>query len=100
MAAARSLRLFAWAVVIDSAVFAVFTQTASAQGYLWQGYAENSQHTTLSAVASQSLSTIRWTANEDLDPQYSDGDLLIHYGSPMITAGNLVVMPEKTTASG
>ena len=77
-----------------------FGQAAAAQSFLWQGYAENPQHTTLSPVASQPLAAIRWTANEDLDPQYSGGDLLIHYGSPMLTAGNLAVVPVKTTASG
>ena len=74
--------------------------TAAADDYLWQGYAQNPQHTALSVVASQPLADVRWMATVDLDPQYSDGDLLIHYGSPLITAGNMMVVPVKTTASG
>ena len=74
--------------------------TAAAQGFLWSGFAENAQHVALSSVPSQPLAGIRWQLPIDLDPQYTHGDLLAHYGSPMITAGNTVVVPVKTTASG
>jgi hypothetical protein len=66
----------------------------------WQGYASNAQHTALSAVASNSLQSILWHTPVDLNPQHtSSGDLLIHYGSPSITAANTVLVPVKTGAA-
>ncbi len=67
---------------------------------VWSSYAGNPQHTALSTVASQSLDTIRWQTPVDLNPQYSGNDLLIHYGSPIVTAANTVIVPVKTGASG
>ena len=66
----------------------------------WQGYALTPQHTALSPVASDALQSIHWQTPVDLDPQYSGNDLLIHYGSPVITAANTVLVPVKTGASG
>jgi FG-GAP-like repeat len=66
----------------------------------WPGYALNPQHTAQSAVASQDLQVIRWRTPVDLNPQYSGNDLLIHYGSPLITPSNTVIVPVKTGASG
>lgn len=82
------------------AAFVSATQRANAQAYLWDGFAENAQHTTLSSVGSQSLLDIRWQDQIDLDVQYTHGDLYAHYGSPMITAGNTIIAPVKTTATG
>jgi hypothetical protein len=68
---------------------------------VWTGYANNAQHTAISTVASQSLGIIRWQTPVDLHPQYSGGELLIHYGSPLVTASNTVIVPVKTgTAAG
>ena len=66
----------------------------------WQGYALNPQHTALSPVASANLGMIHWQTPVDLDPQYSGSDLLIHYGSPLVTAANTVLVPVKTGATG
>ncbi len=74
--------------------------SASAQAPTWQGYGGDPQHTALSAVPSASLSRIAWQTPVDLNPQYSGNDLLIHYGSPMITAANTVIVPVKTGATG
>lgn len=64
---------------------------------VWDGYAGDPQHTALSSVASQPLETIRWSTPVDLYPQVAgDGDIYIHYGSPMITAANTVIVPVKT----
>jgi hypothetical protein len=65
----------------------------------WPDYAHDPQHTALSAVASSQLNQVLWHATVDLQPQYWDNELLIHYGSPLITAANTVVFPVKTGAA-
>jgi hypothetical protein len=71
------------------------------RGQTWSSYAGNAQHTALSQVASQPLQSIHWKTSVDLDPQYSgNGDLYTHYGSPVITSDNTVIVPVKTGASG
>ena len=70
-------------------------------GPAWTGFAGNAQHTALGGVASQALSGIFWSTPVDLAPQYtSSGGLLVHYGSPVITRANTVIVPVKTGASG
>ncbi len=65
----------------------------------WSSYAGNAFHDALSSVATQSFGRIAWQAPVDLAPQYtSQGYLLVHYGSPVITAKNNVILPVKTSA--
>jgi autotransporter-associated beta strand protein len=79
----------------------IIATPALAMAQAWDGYAGNAQHTALSTVASQPVDAIRWQTPVDLDPQLSaGGELLIHYGSPVITAQNTVIVPVKTGASG
>lgn len=74
-------------------------QDASAQG--WQGYGRDPQHSALGEIGSQLPNTIRWSTPVDLAPQYNAGGaLLTHYGSPLITRSNTVLVPVKTTAGG
>jgi hypothetical protein len=65
---------------------------------IWGGYGHDSQHSAVSAVPTQPLNQIRWSTPVDLNPQGS-GDLYIHYGSPVVTAGNTVLLPVKTGAT-
>ncbi len=66
----------------------------------WSGYAGGPQHQATSSVASQPLNAIRWQTPVDLNPQYSGSNLLIHYGSPLVTQANTVIVPVKTGTSG
>ncbi len=70
-------------------------------GPAWFGYGRDAQHTAASAIASQDLVRVAWTTPVDLAPQYTPaGALLTHYGSPVVTTRNTVVIPVKTTATG
>jgi hypothetical protein len=75
----------------------VANMTAYAQG--WPGYAHDPQHSTLSTTPSQLPQLVRWSTPVDLNPQYSGSDLHIHYGAPVITAANTVILPVKTGAT-
>ncbi len=71
----------------------------------WTNFAKNGHHTAQSATASQPLNTIHWQTPVDLHPHYGSdavlppgggSELLIHFGSPLITAANTVIVPVKT----
>ena len=53
----------------------------------------------MSPTASQPLARILWQTPVDLNPQYSGNELLIHYGSPLITRSNTVIVPVKVGAT-
>ncbi len=75
--------------------------TSPARAGSWASYGENAQHTALAAGPSQIPQTIRWSTPVNLAPQYAGGgDLYTHYGSPVITAHNTVLVPVKTQAQG
>lgn len=65
----------------------------------WSSYAHDPQHTGLSGVGAQRLERIKWSTPVDLVLQNSPGEILIHYGSPLITAGNTVLVPVRTSDS-
>lgn len=69
-------------------------------GPAWFGYGRDPQHTAVSAIATQDLGRVAWTTPVDLAPQYTPaGALLTHYGSPVVTTKNSVVIPVKTAAT-
>ena len=69
-------------------------------GPAWSGFARDAQHSAVGAIATQPLSRLVWQTPVDLAPQYSGSSLLIHYGSPVITTRNTVIVPVKTGATG
>ncbi len=89
---------------IASCVVALFCgallQVRPAAGQpVWGDYGGNAQHTALSSYASQSLHQILWQTPVDLHPQYSGTTLLIHYGCPLVSQANTIVVPVKTGVS-
>jgi hypothetical protein len=63
----------------------------------WAGFAGNAQHTAAAPTRPQPFRRIRWRAKVDLAPDRQFGELLIHYGSPMITAANTVLVPIRVS---
>jgi hypothetical protein len=95
----RTARVALSFIAIAAACFAGMAGQASAQG--WVGYGQDAQHTSLAGDPSQLPEKIRWSTPVDLAPQYTGGgDLLTHYGSPVITKLNTVIVPVKTQAGG
>lgn len=71
-----------------------------AAGAAWRSYGGDAQHAALAAVRTQDLARIAWQTAVDVAPQYSSqGYLLVHYGSPVITANNTVLVPVKRAAA-
>jgi hypothetical protein len=66
----------------------------------WSGYGHDAQHNAVSPVASQPLNHILWQTPVDLSvPTNNTGELFIHYGSPLITRSNTVIVPVKVGAA-
>jgi hypothetical protein len=66
----------------------------------WSQFGHDPQHTALSARPAQPLRTIHWQTPVDLSPPTSAQDYSVHYGSPVITADNTVIVPVKTGTYG
>jgi hypothetical protein len=73
---------------------------AQTKRYVWAGHGRTPQHDALADVAAEPLQRIRWQTPVDLAPQYVGTYLLIHYGSPLATRRNTIVVPVKTGGTG
>ena len=58
-------------------------------------FAGNAQHTSNYATPAQALNTIKWSTTIDFN-----NTTPAHYGSPLITASNTVLVPVKTASNG
>ena len=58
-------------------------------------FAGNAQHTATYQPAAQNLNAIHWTTTIDLNP-----GAFAHYGAPLITAANTILVPVKTASDG
>src|ERR1700686_2840538 len=81
-------------VVLSSLSCLLFLRNADAQTGSWPTHSHDAQHTAVSTVSSQAMSKIHWQVPVDLDPP--QGEIFIHYGSPVVTAANTVIVPVKT----
>jgi hypothetical protein len=84
-----AVKLLAIVVAYTFSVANVAAQSAVGrfhQSGEWSTHAHDAQHTGVSPVASQKLTKIHWQVPVDLAPPA--GEILIHYGSPVITAKN------------
>jgi len=62
----------------------------------WRGHAGDAQHTAAAPRKPSKLAQILWETPVDEDPQLTGVALLRHYGSPMITGSNTVLVPVRT----
>jgi hypothetical protein len=70
-------------------------------GPAWFSFGRDAQHSAQSAIATQALSRQHWSTPVDLAPQYTNsGSLLAHYGSPVISSRNTVMVPVRTQNGG
>jgi hypothetical protein len=88
-----------WMCGMLPAVVLLGAATSAAQAGGWYGFGGDAQHTAVSAVPAQPLQRVRWSTPVDLQPQYSGTDLLIHYGTPLVTRRNTVLIPVKVGAA-
>ena len=94
--AKRRLRRAVCAAVFLGSItcaFCVLPSGTLAQSLTFGG---NAQHTSSYAPPAQNLNTIKWTTNID----FNNTGALVHYGSPLVTAGNTVLVPVKTATDG
>jgi len=61
----------------------------------WLGFGGDAQHSALGRIGTQQLRGFYWYTPVDMNPVYSGGALLTHYGSPLITRHNTVLVPVK-----
>jgi hypothetical protein len=89
------------ATMIALAAVPLYSQVKDQGAPEWKQFGNNAQHGAISAVSSQSAGSIHWKTPVDLNPSpTSSGSILAHYGSPVVTARNTVIVPVKTGAAG
>src|SRR2546430_13194654 len=70
--------------------------SAPAQSASVPTFAGNAQHTAAYQPAAQNLNRIHWSTSIDLN----NLGVLAHYGAPLITTANTVLVPVKTASNG
>src|SRR3974390_253961 len=83
-----------WTAPFLSLTLVFSFSNAAAQSRAWPTHSHDEQHTGVSSVASQPLAKIHWKTPVDL--AVPTGEIFIHYGSPLVTAANTVIVPVKT----
>ncbi len=86
-------RLSFFAAGLFFCLFAFTARPVFAQASTFGG---NAQHTSVYTAPAQNLNTIKWTTSLD----FNNTGAFTHYGSPLITAANTILVPVKTTGDG
>src|SRR5262245_47375645 len=87
-------------LVVAALVVAVHASGSGSTSFAWTGYGRHPQPTAVSGAPGKRPLNVRWSTPVDLAPQYVGGDsLLIHYGSPLVTRRNTVIVTVKTGAT-
>ncbi len=94
VAAAAAMALGLWPSALAATIGTAHGRKGAVE---WAGFAGNAQHTAAAGTPAQPFHRIRWRAPVDLHPNLEFGELLIHYGSPMITAANTVLVPTRVS---
>jgi hypothetical protein len=91
--------LASWLVTpaASAQVAATGTPRPAGAAVAWAGFAANAQHTAAAGQSAQPFHRIRWRAKVDLNPVLTHHELFIHYGSPMISAANTVLVPTRVS---
>jgi hypothetical protein len=82
------------ALLLAISIFLATATLANAQSGAWLTHSHDDQHSNVSSVASQPIMKIHWHVPVDLAPP--QGEIFIHYGSPLVTSANTVIVPVKT----
>src|SRR5258707_2920979 len=82
-------------LMLSVSLYFALATSAAAQTTAWLTHSHDEQRTGVSSVASQPFTSIHWHVPVDLAPP--QGEIFIHYGSPLVTAANTVIVPVKTT---
>src|SRR6516162_5835767 len=85
-----------WFIPLLSITLTFCISNAEAQSRAWPTHSHDEQHSGVSSVASQPLTKIHWKT--PVDRAVPAGEIFIHYGSPLVTAANTVIVPVKTGA--
>src|SRR5262245_59046449 len=94
-------RYAAWTTTVVAVVCCLpLTAWSQPRAPYWGGHGRNAQHTALADVATQPLARIRWQTPVDARPDYLGDVLPIHYGSPLVTQANTVLVPLKARHEG
>ncbi len=74
---------------------------STVDGPAWWNFGRDSQHSAQSDIATQSLLRVVWQTPVDLVPPYRPNNVLpIHYGSPVISRRDTVLVPVKLNRDG
>jgi len=82
-----------WSLTLLTLVLAFFVSYSAAQSRGWPTHSHDAQHTGVSSVASQPLGKIHW--KQRVDFAVPAGEIFVHYGSPLVTPANNVIVPVK-----